>query len=259
MAKLPMGKKNPRQRHAKESRKRLARRHRGAAQERKNERTMRGARKLRAPHRQNKTFFSSFNPPMREYRPAGNRPRLRIKGADRIELKRMLKELAADGLIADARRRVRKEAMPSVTVLIVRGQNRERRSHSRSACIGMRKTTARPAHSVSKSPAAMKGRRLALAITCSRALGDGARGRAIRPILVHRLPDKTSSPRQTATTGPFARHGSRLIVESIDKKDHERVARRFVRPPDEPCGGGELVRFEIVRDMRERSPIGPYH
>src|SRR6202012_4230175 len=48
-----------------------------------------------------------------------------IKGSDRIELKRILKELAADGLIADPRRRVRKETVPSVTVLIVRGQNRE--------------------------------------------------------------------------------------------------------------------------------------
>src|SRR5208337_5471633 len=47
-----------------------------------------------------------------------------IKGADRIELKRILKELAADGLIADTRRRMRKEALPQVGVIVIRSQDR---------------------------------------------------------------------------------------------------------------------------------------
>ncbi len=46
-----------------------------------------------------------------------------IKGSDRIDLKRMLKELAADGLIADPRRGVRKDALPKVAVIIVRAQD----------------------------------------------------------------------------------------------------------------------------------------
>ena len=47
-----------------------------------------------------------------------------IKGSDRIDLKRILKELTADGLIADSRRRVRKEALPQVGVIVVRSQDR---------------------------------------------------------------------------------------------------------------------------------------
>src|SRR5208282_5079729 len=47
-----------------------------------------------------------------------------IKGADRIDLKRILKELAADGLIADPKRRVRKEAIPQVGVIVIRSQDR---------------------------------------------------------------------------------------------------------------------------------------
>src|SRR5271166_5139284 len=46
-----------------------------------------------------------------------------VKGQDRIGLKRILKELAADGLIADTRRQVRKEALPQVGVIVVRGQD----------------------------------------------------------------------------------------------------------------------------------------
>src|SRR5262249_56647559 len=45
-----------------------------------------------------------------------------IKGAGRIGLKRILKELAADGLIADARRRVRKGALPQVGVIVEIGR-----------------------------------------------------------------------------------------------------------------------------------------
>ncbi len=47
-----------------------------------------------------------------------------IKGSDRIGLKRMLKELAADGLIADPRHGMRKDALPKVAVIVVRGQDR---------------------------------------------------------------------------------------------------------------------------------------
>src|SRR5208282_6424656 len=47
-----------------------------------------------------------------------------IKGADRIDLKRILKELAADGLIADSRRHMRKETLPQVGVIVVRSQDK---------------------------------------------------------------------------------------------------------------------------------------
>ena len=46
-----------------------------------------------------------------------------IKGADRIDLKRMLKELAADGLIADSKRRVRKDSLPQVGVVVIGRQD----------------------------------------------------------------------------------------------------------------------------------------
>src|SRR5215472_5170054 len=47
-----------------------------------------------------------------------------IKGAGRIDLKRILKELAADGLIADARRRVRKGTLPQIGVIVIRSQDK---------------------------------------------------------------------------------------------------------------------------------------
>ncbi|MGB9025301.1 MAG: ribonuclease R, partial [Rhodomicrobium sp.] len=47
-----------------------------------------------------------------------------IKGADRIDLKRVLKELTADGLIADSRRSMRKEALPQVGVIVIRSQDK---------------------------------------------------------------------------------------------------------------------------------------
>src|SRR6516164_10783642 len=48
-----------------------------------------------------------------------------IKGAGRIDLKRILKELAADGLIADARRRVRKNALPQSGVIVIRERDKD--------------------------------------------------------------------------------------------------------------------------------------
>ncbi len=59
-----------------------------------------------------------------------------IKGADRIELKRILKELAADGLIDDTRRRMRKDAMPSVTVVVGENGGPQRRSDRGTAHLG---------------------------------------------------------------------------------------------------------------------------
>ena len=52
-----------------------------------------------------------------------------IKGSDRIDLKRMLKELAADGLIADARRGMRKDTLPKVARHRGSRAGPERRSH----------------------------------------------------------------------------------------------------------------------------------
>src|SRR3974377_485446 len=48
-----------------------------------------------------------------------------IKGAGRIDLKRILKELAADGLIADARQGVRKTALPQIGVIAIRSQDKD--------------------------------------------------------------------------------------------------------------------------------------
>src|SRR5579883_2812663 len=48
-----------------------------------------------------------------------------IKGSARIELKRILKELSADGLIADAKRATKPSALSSVAVIVVTGQDRD--------------------------------------------------------------------------------------------------------------------------------------
>ncbi len=46
-----------------------------------------------------------------------------VKGAQRIELKRILKDLAGDGLIADTRRSIKRDELPQVAVVAIRDQD----------------------------------------------------------------------------------------------------------------------------------------
>jgi len=173
-----------------------------------------------------------------------------IKGADRIDLKRMLKELAADGLIADARRGMRKDALPKVAVIIVRAQDQNG------------DLAASPLHWNEDEDGAPP--RILLEITRryeGPAIGVGdhvlarlreAEGEdktyAFIASPIKRLP--RHKPRQL---GLLRKTGRGFIVESIDKKD----LKEWPVVPDRDMDGaedGELVRFEIARDMRLHRP-----
>ncbi len=168
-----------------------------------------------------------------------------IKGSDRIDLKRMLKELAADGLIADARRAVRKDALPNVAVIVVRGQDKN------GDLIGA------PLHWDEDADGAPP--RILIEITRryeGPAIGVGdhvlarirqadgdAEGAAFVAAPIKRLP--RDKPRQL---GLLRKAGHGFVVESIDKKDLKEwpVADGDMDGAED----GELVRFEIARDTR---------
>ena len=173
-----------------------------------------------------------------------------IKGSDRIDLKRMLKELAADGLIADPRRGVRKDALPKVAVIIVRAQDQNG------------DLAAFPLHWNEDEDGAPP--RILLEITRryeGPAIGVGdhvlARLReaesednshAFIAYPIKRLP--RDKPRQL---GLLRKTGRGFIIESIDKKDMKEWP--VVSDPDmDGAEDGELVRFEIARDMRLHRP-----
>ncbi|MGC2396349.1 MAG: ribonuclease R [Rhodomicrobium sp.] len=173
-----------------------------------------------------------------------------IKGSDRIDLKRMLKELAADGLIADPRRGVRKDALPKVAVIIVRAQDQNG------------DLAAFPLHWNEDEDGAPP--RILLEITRryeGPAIGVGdhvlARLReaesednshAFIAYPIKRLP--RDKPRQL---GLLRKTGRGFFVESIDKKDMKEWPVVSDRDMD-GAEDGELVRFEIARDMRLHRP-----
>ncbi len=172
-----------------------------------------------------------------------------IKGSDRIDLKRMLKELAADGLIADARRGLRKDALPKVAVIVVRGQDRNG------------DLVATPLHWNEDEDGVPP--RILLEITRrydgpAIGVGDHALARlreadgeendyAFIASPIKRLP--RDKPRQL---GLLRKTGRGFIVESIDKKD----LKEWPVSDGEMDGAedGELVRFEIAREMRLHRP-----
>ncbi len=175
-----------------------------------------------------------------------------IKGSDRIDLKRILKELAADGLIADTRRSIRKEAIPQVGVIVVRSQDRngdligtplhwdEEDGAPPRILIEIRRQYTGPAIGVGDRVLA----RLREAIEET---GDGEERFGFVASPIKRLP--RDKPRQL---GILRKAGRGFVVESIDKKDLKEwhVHDGEVDGAEE----GELVRFETVRDPRHGRP-----
>jgi ribonuclease R len=180
-----------------------------------------------------------------------------IKGADRIELKRILKELAADGLIADTRRRMRKETLPQVAVLVVRGQDRNGDLiavplHWNEDEDGIAPRVLLDITRRYQGPAIGVGDHVLARLRD--ADGDGAEAevgeqKEIRFIAspIKRLP--RDKPRQL---GLMRKTGRGYVIESIDKKDMKELP---VSTGDaEGAEDGELVRFELVRDVRTARP-----
>jgi ribonuclease R len=174
-----------------------------------------------------------------------------IKGAARIDLKRILKELEADGLIADTRRGIRKEALPPVGVIIVRGQDgngdlfgvplhwNEEDGSPPHILIEVTRQYSGPAIGVGDHVLA----RLREAIEDSG--GKEKFGFIASPI--KRLP--RDKPRQL---GLLRISGPGFIIESIDKKDLKEWP---VQSGDtDGAVDGELVRFETLRDSRTGRP-----
>lgn len=173
-----------------------------------------------------------------------------VKGADRIELKRILKELAADGLIADSRRRMRRHAMPAVSVLAVSDQT------------GDGDLIAVPVNwdAEQDGPAP----RILLEITRryeGPAIGIGDRVRArLKEVGEEQEEDDRLSFRYLASPikrlprdkprqlGLLRRAHGGYAVESIDKKDMKEW--RVISGETGGAEDGELVRFEVVRDGR---------
>ncbi len=172
-----------------------------------------------------------------------------IKGDDRIDLKRILKDLAADGLIADTRRGMRREALPQVTVIAVRSQDRN------GDLIGAplqwnEEEDGVPPHiliDVTKQyhgPAIGLGDHLLARLRQAGGESGGAASYIASPI--KKLP--RDKPRQL---GLLRKTGQGFVVESIDKKDMKDWPVSDGKTSD--AKDGELVRFEIVRSASTAS------
>ncbi len=170
-----------------------------------------------------------------------------IKGADRIELKRILKELASDGLIGDPRRRIRKEALPSVSVVIVRTQDRDGELIATPLHWNEDEDGAPPRVLLDitrryEGPAIGVGDHvLARLREADGEKGDGEIRFIASPI--KRLP--RDKPRQL---GLLRRTERGFSVESIDKKDMKEWP--VASGETEGAEDGELVRFELIRDPK---------
>ncbi len=176
-----------------------------------------------------------------------------IKGSERIDLKRVLKELAADGLIAGARRAVRKDALPNVAVIVVRETDRNGDLIASPLHWNEDADGAPPRILVEigrryEGPAIGVGDHVLARIRPADGDADeGAEAARFIASPIKRLP--RDKPRQL---GLLRRTGRGFVVESIDKKDLKEwpVA-------DGDIGGaedGELVRFEIARDVHSHRP-----
>ncbi len=174
-----------------------------------------------------------------------------VKGSDRIDLKRILKELAADGLIADSRRHMRKETLPHVGVIVVRSQDRngdligtplhwnEEDGAPPRILLDITRRYEGPAIGVGDHVLA----RLREAV--DETDGEEKFGFVASPI--KRL------PRQKARElGILRKAGRGFTVESIDKKDLKEWP---VLDGDlDGAVEGELVRFETERDPKLGQP-----
>ncbi len=171
-----------------------------------------------------------------------------VKGSDRIDLKRILKELAADGLIADTKRRVRKEALPPVGVIVIRGQdkngdligtplhwNEEEDGAPPRILLNITRRYEGPAIGIGDHVLA----RLREAVDESE---DGEKfGFVASPI--KRLPRQ-----KTRQLGILRKAGRGFTVESIDKKELKEWS--VLDGEMDGAVEGELVRFELERDLK---------
>ncbi len=168
-----------------------------------------------------------------------------VKGADRIDLKRILKELAADGLIANSRRRMRKAELPQVGVIVIRTQDKngdligtplhwdEEDGAPPRILLEITRQYQGPAIGVGDHVLA----RLREAV--EEADGGEKFGFVASPI--KRLPRVRASQ-----LGILRKAGRGFTIESIDKKD----LKEWPVLDGETDGAveGELVRFEPMRD-----------
>ena len=176
-----------------------------------------------------------------------------IKGSDRIDLKRMLKELAADGLIADARRGMRKDTLPKVAVIVVRGQDRNGDLIASPLHWNEDEDGAPPRILLEitrryEGPAIGVGDHVLARLREAGGENDGgadAIGFLASPI--KRLPRER--PRQL---GLLRQSGRGFVVESIDKKDLKEWP--VLDGEMDGAEDGELVRFDTVRDLRSHRP-----
>ncbi len=174
-----------------------------------------------------------------------------IKGASRIDLKRILKELAADGLIADSRRRMRKEALPQVGVIVIRGQDKN--GDLIATPLHWNEEDGAPPRILLDVTRQYQGPGIGagdhvlarLREAVDEADGEDKFGFVASPI--KRLP--RDKPRQL---GILRKAGRGFTVESIDKKDLKEWP---VQDGDmDGAVEGELVRFETVRDAKAGRP-----
>ncbi len=170
-----------------------------------------------------------------------------IKGSDRIDLKRMLKELAADGLIADHRRAVKREALAKVAVIVVRGQDRNGDLFGAPLTWNEDQDGAPPRILIEitrryEGPAIGVGDHVLARLRQTDSEADAA---AFIASPIKRLP--RDKPRQL---GLLRKTGRGFVIESIDKKELKEWP--VVDGEMDGAEDGELVRFEIARDLSHR-------
>ncbi len=174
-----------------------------------------------------------------------------VKGSDRIDLKRILKELAADGLIADTRHRMRKETLPQVGVIVIRGQDKN--GDLIATPLHWNEEDGAPPRILLDITRAYQGPTIGvgdhvlarLREAVDEADGEEKFGFVASPI--KRLPRQ-----KVRQLGILRKAGRGFIVESIDKKDLKELP---VHDGDmDGAAEGELVRFELERDTKLGRP-----
>ncbi len=167
-----------------------------------------------------------------------------IKGSGRIELKRILKELAADGLIANARKGLRKsEQLPSVSVIAVKGTDRNGDLWAVPLHWDEEEDGA-PPHILVVITRRYEGPAIGVGDHVLARLEELPQGEEtrfhFRASPIKRLP--RDKPRQL---GLLRKAGRGFIVESIDKKDRKEWP---VAGETDGAADGDLVRFDLMRD-----------
>ncbi len=180
-----------------------------------------------------------------------------IKGSARIDLKRILKELAADGLIADTRRSMRKEMLPQVGVIAVRSQDRN--GDFIGVPLHWNEDDGAPPHILVEMTRQYSGPAIGVGDHVLARLresieetGDGEEQFGYIASPIKKLP--RDKPRQL---GLLRKGGHGFVIESIDKKDLRELPVQDGEM--DGAGDGELVRFETLRDARTGRPGSPDH